>query len=286
MRMTITTAAIAAMLLTTTAALAAPLPEQKCQAAKNLAAGKYAACRQSAEKSLVSTGDSARYDVSIAKCESKFADAWQKAIDNAANAEATCPDAPLGASDYKLMIDAHSGNVATALGGGGLATPSSCGNGTVEAGEDCDFGTLDGQSCSTATAAAEPYGELACVAGCAFDASGCFACPGRLVGGACWVLSGQGDSCTNACANQGLAYDTVTATYAGSGGSSENCLAVAQAMFPFWTSPPYSEPLHVQGTYSSGVGCTVFNLPILVRDESATTGEAVDGQLSRICACH
>lgn len=286
MRKTITTAAIAAMLLTASAALAGPTPEQKCQAAKNSAAGKYAACRQSAEKSLVSTGDESKYGISIAKCEMKFADAWQKAIDNATNAGTTCPDDPLAAGDYKSVIDAHSGNIATALGGDGLTAPSTCGNGTIEQGEECDFGTLGGGSCSTATSNAEPNGELACGAGCTFDTSGCLGCPGTLAGGACWVLGAQGGSCLSACTGQGLAYDAATATYAGSGGSNANCLAVAQAMFPFYTSPPYPEPLQVQGTTSSGVGCTVFNLPTLIRDGNPTTSESVDAQLSRICACH
>jgi hypothetical protein len=67
-----------------TAALAGPTPEQKCQAAKNSAAGRYAACRQSAEKTLASAGDVTKYGDAIAKCETKFADAWQKAIDGAA----------------------------------------------------------------------------------------------------------------------------------------------------------------------------------------------------------
>ena len=116
MRKTITTVAIAAMVLTATAALAGPTPEQKCQAAKNSAAGKYAACLQSAEKSLALTGDATKYAASIAKCETNFANAWQKAIDSATSAGATCPDAPLAAGDYKPVIDAHSGNIATALG--------------------------------------------------------------------------------------------------------------------------------------------------------------------------
>jgi Protein of unknown function (DUF1566) len=50
------------------------------------------------------------------------------------------------------------------LAGGG------CGNGTVEAGEDCDFGDLGGATCEDA---GFEYGTLSCGAGCAFDTSGC-----------------------------------------------------------------------------------------------------------------
>lgn len=286
MRKTITTTAIAAMLLTATTALAGPLPEQKCEAAKNTAAGKYAACRQSAEKSLVLTGDATKYGSSIAKCESSFAAAWQKAIDGAASAGATCPDTPLTASEYKSVIDAHSGNIATALGGGELTTLDTCGNGTIEVGEDCDFGTpLGGQTCSSATAAAQPYGDLACGAGCAINTSGCFGCPGTIFNGSCWVKGGQGASCVNACLSVGMTYDPATA-YAGSATSCSACLSLAQAMYPWWTSPPYPEPLSVQGTGENGFGCAEWNLPIFVCDVAPTTGDAVHPQMERLCACN
>jgi hypothetical protein len=286
MRKTITTAAIAAMVLTATAALAGPTPQQKCQAAKNSAAGKYAACRQSAEKGLVGAVDSTKYDAAIAKCEEKFADAWQKAIDGAASAGATCPDAPLAAGDFKSVIDTHTGNISAALGGGALNTYS-CGNGTIEAGEDCDFGTLGGQTCNSATAAAEPFGQLACGVGCAFNTSGCLPCPGLMYGGACWVSpAAKGASCTDRCASAGLSYDPATKTIAGSDASDADCLALVQAMFPTYTSPPYPEALHVQGISSSGVGCGVFNLPTILHDTNPTTGDSVDPQVGRICACH
>lgn len=276
------TGALVAGLLYAATSFAAPTPEQKCQAAKNLAAGKYSACRQKAERALALNGDGTKYADAILKCEETFSNAWQKAIAQAGDAGATCLDAPLVADQFKMEIDAASVAVATALEGGGLAT---CGNGVIEPGEDCDFGPLADQTCSSATGGVSPYGTLACGAGCAFNTSGCFACPGTLFAGSCWVEGGRGDSCRNACTGRGLAYDAATATYAGSGGSDANCLAVAQAMFPFWTSPPYPEPLRVQGMASSGVGCGVFNLPTLLRDGNPTISDAVDGQVSRICAC-
>lgn len=282
MRTTITTAAMAAMLLTATAALAGPPPEQKCQAAKNLAAGKYAACRQSAEKSFVSTGDTTKNDASIAKCEANFAKAWQKAIDNAAGAGVACPDAPLTAGDYQPVIDSHSGDIATALAGGGLPTPvtcDSCGNGTIEAGEDCDFGTVVSATCSTATAAAEPFGEVTCGAGCAFDASGCFPCPGRTFGGSCVLRGSDGQSCTAVCASAGLAFDPATASI--------DCLELGRTVYSDYVDAgaPWG-PIVVQGVNLSGIGCTDRGgPPTMYVDSAPTLGDASESGFNRYCAC-
>ncbi|MCK6554069.1 DUF1566 domain-containing protein [Candidatus Binatia bacterium] len=95
-------------------------PEQKCQAGKNQVAGKYADCRQKAEAKLVKTGDVTKYAAAIGKCETKFQDKWQKLIDAATAASATCPDAPLAVSAYKDVIDDHTDNIAQALGGSGF----------------------------------------------------------------------------------------------------------------------------------------------------------------------
>lgn len=282
MRKTMTTAAIAAMALTATVALAGPTPEQKCQAAKNSAAGKYAACRQTAEKTFVSTGDAAKYGAAITKCESAFAGAWQKAIDSAANAGTVCPDAPLAVDDYKSAIDAHSDNVATALRGGGLTTTSTCGNGTIEAGEDCDFGTLGGATCSTATADAASYGTLSCGADCAFDSARCKACPGKLSAGSCWLTGGGGQSCRAVCESADLAYD---AAATGSG----NCLELGRLY-----SGGYEEagspwgPITVQQVELSGLGCCDFGgigPEVFFQDVTPALGDASDPQFSRFCAC-
>jgi len=278
-------AAISMVAASGSSALAAPTAEQKCEAAKNQAAGKYAACRQKAERGQVLTGDAIKYGEAIAKCEASFATSWQKAVDAATSAGATCPDSPLVAGDFKSIIDDHTGNVATALGGDGLPVPDTCGNATIEAGEDCDFGTVGGATCSTATAGAEPFGELACGAGCAFELAGCFPCPGTTFGGSCWRVAAEGDSCTATCASVGMAYSTATRDFAGSGGSVENCQALAAAIFSWWVSPP-APPFTFQGVASSGVGCGTFNgPPQIIRDINPTTGDAVDNQLTRFCAC-
>jgi hypothetical protein len=115
----IVAAAACAALLWAGAALAVA-PEQKCQGGKNKAAGKYAYCRQKAEKGLAYNGDTAKYNYAIAKCEQKFTKAWQKEIDRATAAGTTCLDAPLVEADFKLAIDAHADIIATALAGGGM----------------------------------------------------------------------------------------------------------------------------------------------------------------------
>lgn len=285
MRTFVTTASLLAALACAGLSFAAATPQQKCRAAKNVAAGQYAACRQTAEKVLALQGDAAKHDAALVKCRTKFDGAWQKAIDKAADAGATCPDEPLVAGQYQAVIDAHTDDVATALAGGGLTTPSTCGNGAIESGESCDFGVLlAGQTCSTATAGAKAYGKLACGAGCVFDTSGCFPCPGKMVGGFCWTKGGDGVSCANTCAGLGLAYDPATATFAGASGTDENCRAVAAAIFN-WPPPPTAPAITVQGIGSSGVGCGDFNFPAVVRDLTPTLAEAVDAQIGRFCAC-
>ncbi len=53
-----------------------------------------------------------------------------------------------------------------------LATAELCGNGTIDAGEDCDLGTLNGATCITEGFAG---GVLTCANGCTFDISSCWA---------------------------------------------------------------------------------------------------------------
>src|SRR5438067_2111155 len=90
-----------------TPAGATQTPQQRCQAGKNRAAGKYAACLQSAEAKLVANGDMAKYNTAVTNCQTRFANKWQKLIDRAAAAGATCPDAPLTGAQLKTVIDEH-----------------------------------------------------------------------------------------------------------------------------------------------------------------------------------
>jgi hypothetical protein len=259
-----------------TQALAGATPEQKCQAATNTAAGKYAACRQSAEKNLVSTGDAGKYAAAIGKCETKFGEAWQKAIDGAEAAGAACPDAPLGADDYKSVIDFQSENIATALGGGDLVMPSTCGNGTLEAGEACDF-TTPLPTCSDATGGTQTFGHVMCGAGCTANTSACHGCTGVTVFGACWYVGSLGQSCAGACSARGLAYDPATALGAGYDG----CLALLLA---FWGPHPFNQ---IQGGGNEGTACNFFNASnyAVYSDANQFTADATTSNLHRVCAC-
>jgi len=163
-----------ALLLGAPAAEAAGTPQQKCQSAKDKAAGKYAACRQNAEAKLATSGDTTKYGPAIATCTTKFGNSWLKANENAAKALVSCLDAPLTGAQFQTVIDYHTNNITTALGGAGLidyAAAVACGNGAIDAGEECDQGNLNAKTC---VAQGFGAGTLACGSGCQFDTSGCF----------------------------------------------------------------------------------------------------------------
>ena len=54
--------------------------------------------------------------------------------------------------------------------------------------------------------------------------------PGAAVGGACWYLSNDDESCGDVCGGLGLAYNFATQTYAGNTGTLANCLNVMDAL--------------------------------------------------------
>ena len=154
--------------------------QDKCQAGKNQAAGKYAACRHSAEKKLAVTGDTARYNDGIAKCEATFAAAWQKEEDRAAGASATCLDAPLLEGDFKAAINAHTDIIATALEGGGLIDcPSDLATCTG------DLGTCSASLSSCSVNYASCSSDLTtCTANCASCSSSVATCSAGTATGA------------------------------------------------------------------------------------------------------
>jgi hypothetical protein len=153
----------------------AATPEQRCQSAKNKAAGKYAACRQNAEAKLATTDgdpiDLEKYSKALVSCATQYNRAWQKAIDRATSAGGVCSDAPLTAADFQAVIDDQTDNVAIGLTDGGLLN---CGNGVIEFAEECDQNDLNGQSCADLGFA---FGSLACGGGCTLDTSRCYSPP-------------------------------------------------------------------------------------------------------------
>ena len=108
---------IGALLLCAGAGEAASTPEQQCRAMKNKTAGKYAACRQSAEALLATSGDTTKYDATITKCATNFTSAWQKAQDKKAGA---CLDGAPTEAAFQTAIDDATHDIADALAGLGL----------------------------------------------------------------------------------------------------------------------------------------------------------------------
>lgn len=110
---------------------------------------------------------------------------------------------------------------------------------------------------------------------------------GARVGGSCWFLGNDGESCDTVCAGQGLAYDSATETYAGSGGTDENCQAVWAAI----GGPGSFSPTPI--SCSNGLGCagSYFELPplpgidIAYRCAPTTTASASGTGVKRACAC-
>jgi hypothetical protein len=93
------------------------MPETRCEAGKNAAAGKYAFCRQNAEKGLVRTGDATKYTGALAKCDQKYAATWQKLEQAAIDAGGNCPTMD-DATPMQTFITANANTVAKMLTGG------------------------------------------------------------------------------------------------------------------------------------------------------------------------
>jgi len=152
-------AAIAALFFASQAHAADPAV--KCEAAKLKESAKYASCRLKAEAKGVQTATSPDFS----KCEGKFTPKFTS-LDTKFGMS-VCPTEEDEAS-MNARITSDADDIAVLLSGGSVPE---CGNGVVEAGEDCDLGDLNGETCATQGL----FGDgLACGAGCTFDTSGCF----------------------------------------------------------------------------------------------------------------
>ncbi len=155
-------------LLSTGSAAAGPTDAEKCEADKLRRAGTHAFCQMKAQSKFVSRGDAAKLASDLAKCDVKIADKFGKAE---ARWGGECPTVgDVGAIQTRVTGDTD--DLGVLLSGGAL--PPVCGNATIDAGEECDFGDLDGETCDSQTASAAPFGTLVCAPGaCTFDTSGC-----------------------------------------------------------------------------------------------------------------
>ena len=266
--------AVLTVALTSGAATAASI-QAKCESAKQLEAGKLRACLHGAEKKRVTSGDPVAYGAAVAKCTTSFAAKWQKAEQKALDQGAACPSmGDEGA--VRTAITAHVGCLASELATGDT-TCLTCGDGVIDAGEDCDLGTLGGATCASASGGTLDIGTVGCSADCSFDMSACATCPGELVGGHCWLLGAPGASCDTTCTANGLAYDPATWFYAGSNGTNAQCGAVLDALG--------AAPGSITNTSVGGAGCFYTAGMTRIRDSRTTTSSYGTGTLRRACAC-
>lgn len=103
-------------------------------------------------------------------------------------------------------------------------------------------------------------------------------CGGTLIGGYCWYLGANGDTCNTVCSTHG-GYNAATGTYAGSSGSNANCQNV---MTTLGASGGSVTDLGCSGSYV-GNGCFVYN-GNRYRCTNSTDGTSYLGQ--RACACN
>ena len=266
--------AVLMVLLTSQAAAAASIPV-KCQTAKQQEAGKLGACLHNAESKLVTSGDPGAYGAAVTKCTTKFSAQWQKveqkAVDQGASCQTTGDEAAVEGA-----ITSHVGCVTSELETGDTACLT-CGNGIIDAGEDCDLGTVGGATCPSVSGGTLDIGTLGCSADCTFDTSACKHCPGQLVGGYCWLLGLTAQTCDFVCGTYGLTYDSATWFYAGSSGNDAQCGAVLTAL-----GVPVG-PISIGGPARHG--CCFGSGTTRLREPLTTNSGSGHFSAQRACAC-
>ena len=100
-------------------AQAAATPAQTCQLGKNNAVGKYADCRQQAEAKFAKSLASAQRTINLLKCAAKYQRVWPALEAKAVAKGGVCPSVGDQAA-IQDAVDQHTGDIATALGGGVL----------------------------------------------------------------------------------------------------------------------------------------------------------------------
>lgn len=265
-----------ALLLVARQSAAATIPDA-CEATKNKESGKLASCLQAAQGKLVLTGDPVGYNTAVTKCHTKFSQKFDKAEQKAADKGGSCPtndDGPTIASAIS-----ENGNCVAQAVGGGSAGCLLCGNGFIDAGEDCDLNAAGSGTCNSVTAGLLPEGKLGCTANCQYSTSNCTTCEANT-GGYCWFLGTVAESCAATCTAKGMSVDGATLTFAGSyaGGSyATNCDTILAELAPASAT--------VLGTPTSfGIGCFLSGGQRFYETSATTTGGAYL-TARRACAC-
>ncbi len=157
---------VAAALVTSIApAWAGPTADIKCEIGKLKAVAAYASCRLKVDAKALYPPAAADFAKCVDKINSKFPKLEESA------GPGVCPSEGTDLAEVRDQSDDFEGTIKTILSGGTLPT-AACGDGTVDAGEDCDDGDLDGKTCAT-----QGFfnGTLRCGPGCQFDTSDCHA---------------------------------------------------------------------------------------------------------------
>lgn len=143
-------------------ALAAASAAERCEAGKLKLVATYASCRLKEEATALSKSTTPDFS----RCVDTFAGKFPKLEDVAA--PMVCPSED-DAADIQARSDAYTGAMATLLAGGSILV-TSCGDGTLDADEDCEAENLAGQACATL---GFDSGTLLCAPGCTFDTALC-----------------------------------------------------------------------------------------------------------------
>lgn len=115
-------------MITAGPAFGAPTAADKCESAKNVTAGKYAACREKAEGKFVVTGDALKYTDALTKCAAKFSAKWADLETDASGACPTNGDATDIETAVRTLTDSIALSLSGASGGSGFTDN---GDGTI-----------------------------------------------------------------------------------------------------------------------------------------------------------
>jgi hypothetical protein len=134
----------------------------KCERDRLKLEAGYHQCRLRVEAKGLRKGGA----LDFSRCDKTFATGWAKSALRAAAKGATCPG---DQDEVRAQSSACADEARDVVGGAPFAR---CGNGVLESGEECEWGTLGGQTCQGLGYALG--GELGCApAQCRFDVSGC-----------------------------------------------------------------------------------------------------------------
>jgi hypothetical protein len=165
---------LGAVLLCPSSVFAQDAVEKRCEVAKQRTIARYLICRMSAEAKLSAQNDIDKYHLTVTRCGNRLVKKFESLERMAVRRGSSCPtnsDATSAISYLSCSVD-----IATGATSGGdypsSCVASTCGDGIIDVGEQCDQGSLNSRTCESQ---GFEGGTLACSSGCVFDMSGCYA---------------------------------------------------------------------------------------------------------------